>query len=374
MFKYLSFLNAIPGYEKMPETTKLALIFFILAILWLISGLVLPSNAVQELAPSIKVRNEEIRIMSVKSTLFSAQKQIETIILRGYTEADRNVTLAAQTSGRIAKLPIKKGTAVRAGDIICQIDVDARQAQLEEAQALMRAREIDYTAAQQLVEKGHYSKSRAALAKAAYDTALALRKQRAIELERTKIRAPFAGILDTLPVEIGDFIAIGQPCGNVVDKNPLIVAGQISEAQVGGLIKNAKARAKLTTGEEVNGTLRYVSETADPRTRTFLIEVEIPNADGKLRDGVSADIYLSGNEIEAHLLPQGIITLSTDGRIGVNVVENETARFMPITILSDDLRGVLVSGLTGTVEIITVGQDFVRDGLKISVTRLNQTQ
>ncbi len=371
MTKLFDYLNRYAFFRALPDRAKLAVLCSIVVFLWIVSGVILPSGPAREIPDTIAERNRNSDNLVVQTRPFSPSFKTQKIILRGSTEADRAVQLAAQTSGTIIDIPAEKGNAVKAGDIICQIDIDARQAQLEEAEALMRAREIDYKAAQTLVEKGHFSLSRAAAAKAAYDTAVALHKQRKVELERTHIRAPFDGIFDTQPLEIGDFISIGQSCGTLIDKDPLLVVAQISEKQISALEAGAKASVSLVTGEEIEGKLTYIAEKADPRTRTFMIEVELPNADNQLRDGVSAEVTLTGKQREAHLIPHGIISLNTDGRIGVNTVVNGTVKFVPVEVMSDDLTGLFVQGLEGKVDIIVVGQNFVKDGQLVKVDKLD---
>ncbi|MGC6511716.1 MAG: efflux RND transporter periplasmic adaptor subunit [Parvibaculales bacterium] len=369
MLKYFDFLNRFPFYRVLPDQGKLAVVLTLLVIVWSLSGFLIPSGPALELPETIAERNKTTNRMTVRTEVFKPSSQAEIIVVRGATEADRTVQLVAQTSGTIETLPFAKGAFVKAGQTVCQLDVDARQARVEEAEALTRAREIDYKAARKLVEKGHFSVSRAAAAKAAYDTAVALHKQSRVELERTRIKAPFDGIYDEQPLEVGDFIALGQTCGSIVNKDPLMVVAQVSETQISALEPGAPASVKLVTGETVQGTLTYVASQADRRTRTFTIEITLPNKDNLLRDGVSAEVTLTGRQRQAYLIPHSIISLSTDGKVGVNVVRDNIVTFTPVTILSDDLSGLFVVGLEGEAEIITVGQNFVKDGQRVQITR-----
>ncbi len=373
MLKYFNFLNRYAFYRSLPEQGKLAIILSLFVLLWVASGFINPSNPALKAPETLAQRTAHTRDITVQTKIFKPLKKTEIVTVRGSTQADRTVQLVAQTRGSIKALPVEKGQFVKANEIVCQIDVDARQAQLDEADALMRAKNIDYKAAQKLVEKGYFSVSRAASAKAAYDTAVALHKQRKIELDRTSIRAPFDGIYDTQPVEVGDFISIGQPCGSVVNKDPLLVIGQVSETQIGALNIGAKAKVKLVTGEMVEGRLTYMAAKADPLTRTFEIEVEIQNKNNALRDGISAEVSITGKERKAHLIPHSIISLSTDGIVGVSTVKNKKVKFVPITILSDDLSGLFILGLEGDAEIITVGQNFVKDGQEVKVQKITQS-
>ena len=368
-FAYIiAYIDKIPMMRTLPETVKLSVVASFGVFVWLLSGFLVPSGPALEVPSSISEKSKNAESVKVVSKEIHPEKFNEILSVRGYTKAKRSVSIASETSGIIDALPVKEGQKVKKNELICKIRVGAREAKLAEAEALMRSKEIDFKAAEKLVEKGHFSLSRAAAAQAAFDTAKALVAQRQIELEYTMIRAPFDGVLDVRHVELGDFITIGQPCGTVIDKNPLKIVTQVSEKQVSALKTGAKGKATLATGEVVEGIISYLAEKADPVTRTFRMEVEVDNSDYKLRDGVSTNLEVEAGITEAYLLPHGIITLETSGDVGVMTVENNLARFHPITILSDGPEGVWIKGLNGSQKFITVGQEFVVDGQPLKVT------
>lgn len=371
--KIIEQLNRIPGFHGLSNAVKTSVISGVVVLVWLLSGFLLPSGPALEVPDTITNRLAAEATVKVVVNTIKPQSYKEKLSIRGHTEADRTVRMASQTSGIIQSVPVEKGEFVKQGQIVCQIQVAAREAQLAEAKALMKSKEIDYTAAKKLVEKGHFSLSRAAAAEAAFDTAKALVAQRRIELDRTRIKAPFDGVLDSRHVEVGDYIQIGQPCGMIVDKDPLVIVTQISEKQVGALGVGAKGKARLATGEVVTGTISYLAEKADPATRTFRLEMDVPNPENKLRDGVSADLEVEGRPTQAHLLPHGSITLDPSGTIGAKTVENGITKFNPITILSDGPEGVWIKGLTGTQDFIVIGQEFAVSGRAVQVDKSDST-
>ena len=109
-----------------------------------------------------------------------------------------------------------------------------------------------------------------------YDAAIATVKAALVEYERTQIKAPFDGILDRQPVKIGQFMGVGQPCGTIIDKDPLLVVGHIAENQITQIAVGAIGTATLATGEMVEGKIRYIAETPNMATRTFRVELEVP--------------------------------------------------------------------------------------------------
>jgi membrane fusion protein, multidrug efflux system len=141
--------------------------------------------------------------------------------------------------------------------------------------------------------------------------------------------------------------------------------GQVSEREVAEIKVGNPASATLVTGETVEGRIRFVASRADDTTRTFRIEVELPNPDGKLRVGVSADIHIPVRQLMAQKISPGILVLDDNGVIGVRAVLHGVVRFLPVDIVSDGPDGMWVSGLPDHLAVITVGQSFVSDGERV---------
>ena len=343
------------------KSVLIACIITITLFLWVISG-VLFNEKERINAPAIAEKTGNTDIFQVETQIVKQEEHTRIIELQGRTEADRQVTLSAETTGMISAMPVSKGQRVKKGDLICQIDPGARKAQLDEAIALQAARKIDFEAANQLFEKGHTSKTQVATANANYDAAVALRKIRQVELERTYIKAPFSGIIDRLPLKVGDLLKTGSVCAKLIDKSPLLMITYAGENDISNIQVNATASVSLATGEDVDGVVRYVAESPSGLTRTYQIEIELPNKDEKLRDGVSARAMISASNVQATKISQGIMTLNALGDVGVKVVRENKAKFIPVTIISDNADEAWVMGLNAREELIIAGQDFVSDG------------
>ena len=333
--------------------------------LWVGSGAFNNDTDTVQSAEAIKTRSVNETLFSVIAREISASDTIAIVRLQGRTEADRVVTLASETSGTIINLPTPKGRPVQKGQLICQIDAGARAAMLAEARAKRDAARINYEASQKLFEKGHISKSQRATSKANFDAAAAAVKKHQVELARTKIKAPFDGILDQLPLKTGAFIAPGQPCGTLIDKDPLLVVAHVAESQITKIRNGAPATAVLATGEKVTGFVRYVAESPSRATRTFQIEVEVENKDFLLRDGVSADLEIESERVRASQIPRSALILDDEGRLGVRVLEGEIVAFREVAILSDQTEYSTVTGLGETEVVIIRGGDFTRSGQRV---------
>ncbi len=293
----------------------------------------------------------------------------QRLTLRGRTEANRMVTLRAQTAGVVAEDPAQEGAFVDAGDTACRLAVDAREARVKEAQARVASAELELSGAQSLAERGHRGAQQVAAAEAAFEAAEAALLQARLDLEHIDIRAPFQGVFDQRLAEIGDVLAVGAPCGVVAEIDPILVSLRAAERDIAALSLGQTAMVRLITGETLEGVVRYVAYRADDDTRTFRVEVSAPNSEGAVRAGLTAEVTLAAGVVEAALVPTGVLMLSDEGVLGVRTVNHEDrVRFVPVHVLEDSPEGAWVSGVPRDERVITLGQYFVDDGARVTVT------
>lgn len=308
---------------------------------------------------------EELFLVSARQ--MDAQDYIENIQVRGRTEALKSVALKAEVSGKIVATPVEKGDRVKAGQTICKIAGNAKEANLAKAEALATQRQLQYNAALELSKKGFRSDTQVATAKAELDSANAGVRQAQVELDQTSIMAPFAGLVNERPAELGDFLQVGGTCAVLLTDDPYLVVGEVSDRQVARIAQGQAATVELTTGETLVGKVRYVSSAARVETRTFRVEIEVPNPALNLRDGMTANILIPVESAKAHFLTPSLLTLKDDGAVGIRIVENDTVIFYPVTIAGNDPNGLWVKGLPDTIQLIITGQNFVTEGQKVRV-------
>ena len=290
------------------------------------------------------------------------------VVMRGRTEAARSVVIRSETAGVVAATPAAEGSFVKQGQVLCRLSVDARQASLDQARATWRSRQLQREAAAQLAEKGYRSQTQVLEAQANLDAAQAQVRSAEIALKQVEIRAPFAGVFDKRDAEIGAYLAPGQPCGTMIELNPLLVVGDVPETQAAMLGVGAPAQARLVSGQVLNGHVRYVAHDADPQTRTYHIEVAMPNPGLSVRSGLSADLKVGTGQGAAHMVPVSALVLDAARRQGVRyVLADSRVAFAPVRVLEETPQGMWVAGLSGPVSVITVGQSFVADGQKVRV-------
>jgi multidrug efflux system membrane fusion protein len=222
---------------------------------------------------------------------------------------------------------------------------------------------LEYKAAHALSIKGYRAETKLAAAMTQLDAAESLVMRIELEIAHTRIRAPFDGIIDSRAVEVGDYLKVGAPVAVIVDQTPYLVVGEVSEREVGYLKVGQKAAANLISGQSVSGKISFIAVTADAATRTFRVEVRVPNPNLDLREGMTAEIRIPLAPTPAHLVSPAIMTLNERGEIGVKTVDvDNIVHFRATAILSDGEDGIWLLGLPAEVNVIVVGQEFVRDG------------
>jgi multidrug efflux system membrane fusion protein len=340
----------------------------VLALFFIVRSLF--SHGADDAQAKAKTAPPAVALPSVQVQLTPENVREISVVMRGRTEAVRSVVVRSETSGVVAATPVLQGTPVKQGQVLCRLAVDARQASLDQARAQLKSRQLSKDAAMQLAQKGYRSQTQVLQAQADLDAAQAAVRQAEIALKQVEIRAPFDGVFDHRDAQVGTYLSPGQPCGTVVDLNPMLVVADAPETEAGKLRVGASAQARLLSGQSLSGRVRFVAHDADPQTRTYHLEVEAANPGLSVRSGLSADLRVNAGRGPAHLVPVSALVLDSAGRQGVRYVQTDgRVAFSPVAVLEETPQGAWVSGLSGAVNVITVGQSFVADGQKVRVAQ-----
>ena len=293
-----------------------------------------------------------------------------TVTIRGRTESARAVVVKSESPGTVAATPAQEGSFVRKGEVLCRLNVDARQASLDQARAALRARQLQQQASVELAAKGYRSKTQVLQDQSSMDAATAAVRQAEIAVDQVNMKAPFDGVFDKRDAEVGTYLSPGQSCGTMIELNPILIVGDVPEDDAAKLRVGAQATATLFSGQGLTGRIRYVSHDADPQTRTYHVEMAAQNPGLSARSGLTAIIKISAGSGPAHLVPVSALVLDAAGRQGVRfVLADDKVSFAPVAVIEETPAGVFVSGLVGTVRVITVGQSYVADGQKVRVAQ-----
>jgi len=297
----------------------------------------------------------------------SAEEVMRTIVVNGKTAPARTAQLSAETDGRIEYIGADRGANLERGNLIVRMDERDRAARLAQAEATVKQREVEYEARARLKSESYVSEAQLQEALALLESARAELTRAQLDLQYMSVRAPFAGALQARKVEIGDFVARGDPIATFVDNRTVIVSANLSEFDARFVDVGDTAEARLATGETVHGRIRYVAPVADEATRTFVVELEVANADGKLRAGGTAELRVPAEKVFAHRISPSLLTLDDAGNVGVKIINDAgNVEFVVADIALSSNEGIWIAGLPVTATIITVGQGYVADGAVVN--------
>ena len=355
----------------MKKTFITSAVIAIAILAWLMSGVLTEPD--MEYAASLAEQNTiasqvefEAPPTKVRVQHLTAAQQTRFAVVRGKTENKRTVNVKAETSGRVVERLVERGSAVTTGQTICKIAVEDREVAIDEALQALNKAKIDYQGALKLKRQGFNSESTIAEKKAQLASANAMVERRKIALAKTEITAPFDGIIENIGLEVGDYASPGDFCATLVDLDPMLMVGQVSEKLVLQLRLGESVIGTLSNGSQVSGTLTFIGKQSDQNTRTYPIEAELENKSGLLRSGLTAEMQIPTEEVLAHSVSPAIFTLDDLGQIGIRTVNKQNlVEFHLIEILSEHGEGAWITGLPNEVTIITVGQELVIPGERV---------
>jgi multidrug efflux pump subunit AcrA (membrane-fusion protein) len=240
-------------------------------------------------------------------------KAVEFQPLKATTESEARVNVKAKTSGEVVRIGATQGQFIDKDSILCSLGV--------------------------------------------------------VELNRTEVKAPFAGYIEQI-VKPGNYLERGQVCATIIQLNPITFMAEVPEFKINKVKNGQGVILKLVTGEEVEGRLTFVSKSASPSTRTFKVESQVRNPDGFIRDGLTADMTIKIDKVLAHKISPSILLLSDEGKLGIRSVKEGLVQFNEIIILEDSADGLWVVGIPEVIETIIQGQGFVENGQKVLINSL----
>lgn len=290
-----------------------------------------------------------------------------TIQVSGRTEANQRAVLAARVAGIVQELPVRQGENVEAGDLVMRLDTEGKEAAVETARQLLAQRETEFAATERLVDSGNLPRLQLDNARSALASARSQLEAAEAEVGRLEVRAPFPGIVDRVRPEVGSSVSQGAEIATLIRLDPIIAVGEVSERDVGFIRRGQPASVRLVDGRVIDGEIRFVSRDASAQTRTFRVEVAIPNPDAEIPAGMTAEITLRAQPVESVMLPRSVITLSAKGDLGIRGVDSsENVVFHPIDIVDDTPTGLYLAGIPASVRIIVAGQELVTEGERVN--------
>ena len=329
------------------------LIFF--TIIFLFSD----DNKVDELEDE-DLSKKIVEVKKIKSKFFSKKLK-----LRGFTQASRVVTIKSQVEGKIASKNFSKGNFYNAGKQILLIDPEDKVAKVKEMEALLNQRKKEFEIAEKLFDQGFRSEIKLTVSRTNFEKALAKFEKSQIQLNNTRIIIPFDSYVEESYVELGDYLKKGDSIAKIVDLDPIFINLTTSEKDISKIKVGQKTNVFIFQ-DEFEGIINFVSKTADPKTRSFKIQVEIDNSQKKVLSGLSSEINISLNPVKSFFVPSSLISLNSSGEIGLKIISQNVVDFLPVEILSDTGSGYWIKFKKKLVDeeinVITQGHEYTTKG------------
>ncbi len=336
--------------------------------LWIASGHFLPRESAESRAALRPNEGDAKKLFRVAVVETKVVPHARKLTISGRTEADKRVVVTARTGGILTELKVRRGTWVKEGDIIAVLSDEARESQVVQAKSLVVQRQAELDAKRRLIATGAMPRLDLVNLEAQLDAAKAALAAAEAERDRGVVRAPWAGVVSDLSVEVGKaaFSFAGADLATLVALDPMLAVVEVAERKLAGIKLGDPAEVRLVTGETAGGRIRFVAKTASQTTRTYRVEVEIPNADGAIPDGITAEVSVPLAPLPATRVPRSALTIASNGDVGLRgVAADGTVGFIPVSVVEDAQTFMWVGGVPDGARVIVQGQDFVREGQRV---------
>jgi multidrug efflux system membrane fusion protein len=338
------------------------------ATLWIASGYLLPHESPESRAAVRAATGDTKKLFRVAVTTASVVPHRRRLVLSGRTEADRKVAVFARTGGILTELNVRRGTWVKQGDIIAVLSDEAREAEVEKARAVVTQKRTELEAKRQLIMNGTLPRLQLVELEAQLKAAEAALAAATAEHNRGVVRAPWSGVVQDVAVEVGQaaFSFAGREIATIVAFDPMLAVVEVAERKLAGIKLGDMAEVRLVTGDIARGKVRFVAKTATQTTRTYRVEIEMPNANAAIPDGITVQVSIPMAPMAAARVPRSALTFSSGGDLGVRTVGPDgLVGFAAISVIEDEQTHMWVAGIPDRARVIVQGQDFVREGQKV---------
>ena len=337
-----------------------AVAIVVVAGVWIASGALTPHADEPRETPDDVVT---VPLQRVGVETMVPEQHRRQVVSSGVTQADQRAFAVARGAGVVASLSVSRGSPIRKGEIVATVSDEGRASSVAQAKAVLDQRQAELKANRQLIERGYVSKNTLQALEAAVASAQAALAAAEAEAQKTTVLSPIDGIVNSVPVEVGLAVQANTQVAEIIGPDPMLAVGSVTEKQRSHVRVGDTATVRLIDGATATGTVSFVSLAADKATRTYRVEVRMDNPDAAIADGVTCEIVVTLDPVIAVRVPLSALVFSDAGELGLRTVDEQNrAQFQPVGLVEDERGSVWVSGLEKPTRVITVGQDFVKDG------------
>ena len=307
--------------------------------------------------------------MPVEVAAVNEQKMSDTFTAIGTIEAMEEITVVSEIDGVITDIPFEEGSYVKRGQLITKLDDSQLEAELIRSEALFTQSQATYNRIKSIVDQKAGTPQDLDDALASLKVAEANLKLAKTRFEKTRIIAPFDGLIGSRKVSVGTFLRAGEPIAELANLNNLRVTFFAPEKFLSQLKRGAEVSVSTTVfpGHKVTGNIIAIEPVLDPDTRTVQITARVQNPGQKFRSGMSADVSVVLSErMNALTVPNESVFASGNQSFVFVVNPDSTVIRKPVTLglqLSDVVE--VLDGLNPGMQIVRAGHQKLFDGAKV---------
>jgi membrane fusion protein (multidrug efflux system) len=289
----------------------------------------------------------------------------------GSLRSNESVVLRPETAGRIATINFRDGVAVSKGSLLLALDAATQAAELDQARANLGLAQANHQRTEDLFARKFISRQALDNAQAALkvqEAALALAQAK---LDRTRIRAPFSGIVGIRNVSVGDYVKEGQELVNIEDIGTLKIDFRLPESYLAQLKpgQQLEVSSDALPGQLFTAVLDAINPLVEAGGRAIALRASLPNGEGRLRPGMFVRVRLIFQQrSNVLLIPEQALVPDNKVPYVYRVVEGKAKRTPVKTGLRRGAQIEVVEGLSADDEVVTAGQMKLRDGAAVRAT------
>ena len=340
---------------------------------------------VQEISEEIKKLNEAIeeldtlkRVPLVTSLVLEKQVFEHYLELQGNVKTKQNVLIYPEMAGTLEKVYVKEGQNVYKGQALAKIDDGGMAQQVAQLEATTALAKTTFERQKRLWEQKIGSEIQFLQAKTNYEASQNQLAQLKKVLDKSTIRAPFAGVIDNVIKDQGTVVAPGpgSEVFRIVNLANMYIEADIPETYITNITDGKDVEINFPILDKTLTTkVRQTGNFIDPANRTFKIEVGVPNNDKSIKPNLTAKLKINDyTSNEAILIPQSIISENAEGDQYVYVIKNisgDTGTATQTVVKTGKTQGDVIEileGVTAGDVLIDAGARSVKNGQEVKIS------
>lgn len=314
--------------------------------------------------------NTAPRAVAVEASPVSVDTMERRLTAIGTLESNESVTLRPEIAGRLTMIHFREGERVAQGDPVVELDASAYRAQLAEAEARLSLSRRSAERTQELYARRMGSASERDESIAAQEVAQAELNFARVQLAKTRIAAPFEGVLGLRRISVGAYVTPGDPLVTLDDIDPIKVDFRVPEPALPLVRTGQRIEMRLDAFPEhdFNGEIYAIAPRVDVDGRTVSLRALVPNPQGLLKPGLFARVEVVIERREGALvIPEQAVVPQAEGQAVFRVVDGKATLTMVTLGQRRAARVEVIEGLSATDVIVTAGQLKLRDGTPVKL-------